>query len=89
MVLSDPKSILLDVEMLQERNRRVEADKAWEVSWTRRSSIVVFTYVVALVWLVLIQEHQAYLKALVPAAGYILSTLSLPFLKTRWLAKAK
>lgn len=87
MVLSDPKSILLDVESLQERNRRVETDKAWETSWTRRVSITLFTYIVAFAWLVLIKEHQAYLKALVPVVGYILSTLSFPFLKAQWIAK--
>jgi len=25
-----------EIEIIKERNRRVELDKAWEISWTRR-----------------------------------------------------
>ncbi|OGE82581.1 MAG: hypothetical protein A2846_00445 [Candidatus Doudnabacteria bacterium RIFCSPHIGHO2_01_FULL_49_9] len=69
---------------IMERNRRVEIDKAWEISWTRRLFITAATYAVAGIWLVLIDESSPWLKALVPAAGYILSTLSLPFIKNWW-----
>jgi len=76
----------LEQEILEinERNRRVEMDKAWEVSWTRRLFIAVVTYIVAGIWLVLISDSVPWLKALVPTGGYILSTLSLPFVKRRW-----
>lgn len=76
-----------EIRLLQERNRRVEGDKAWEVSWTRRLYIMALTYVVALVWLLLIKEPLAGLKAVVPVAGYLLSTLSLPVLKKGWLQR--
>ena len=69
---------------IMERNRRVEIDKAWEISWTRRLFITAATYAVAGIWLVLIDESSPWFKALVPAAGYILSTLSLPFIKNWW-----
>lgn len=70
---------------IKERNRRVEQDKAWEVSWTRRLFVAVTTYIVAGIWLVTIGDTYPWLKALVPAIGYILSTLSIPFLKKLWL----
>mgnify|MGYP001558649214 CR=1 FL=1 len=72
-----------ELQIIKDRNRRVEMDKAWEISWTRRLFIVVLTYAVASVWLVLINETVWYLKAFVPVAGYILSTLSLPALARR------
>lgn len=69
---------------IQERNKRVEQDKAWEVSWTRRLFIVVATYIIAVVWLMLIKDTYPLLKACVPAGGYLLSTLSLPIIKRWW-----
>lgn len=74
-----------EIEIIKERNERVESDKAWETSWTRRLFIVAVTYAVALSWMVLIHETIPYLKAVVPVAGYILSTLSLPVVKKRWV----
>jgi hypothetical protein len=73
-----------EIELLKERNRRVETDKAWETSWTRRIFISIFTYVIAGVWLLLIRDSYPWLKAFVPAAGYILSTLSIAFVRERW-----
>lgn len=73
------------IKLLQERNQRVEADKAWETSWTRRTVIVISTYVIAGIWLVLIHDTYPWLKAFVPAGGYLLSTLSLSFFKKWWI----
>ena len=77
-----------EVESIKERNRRVELDKAWETSWTRRGVITVFTYIVAVLWLVVIENSHPWLNAFIPAGAYILSTLSLPFIK-RWWSKNK
>ncbi len=73
-----------EIEIIKSRNRRVEIDKAWEVSWTRRFFIATSTYIVAGVWLVVIQDTNPWLKALVPSVGYLLSTLSIPVVKTWW-----
>jgi hypothetical protein len=40
-----------EIQRIKERNRKVEMDKAWEVSWTRRIFILAMTYIVASVWL--------------------------------------
>jgi hypothetical protein len=62
----------------------VETDKAWEISWARRFFITISTYVIAAIWLVLIYDTFPLLKSFVPAGGYVLSTLSLPFIKKWW-----
>ena len=79
--------ISYEIEKIRERNLRVEADKAWETSWTRRGFISAATYIVAAVWLIIIHDSFPLLKALVPVAGFILSTLSLPFLKRAWITE--
>jgi hypothetical protein len=70
---------------IKNRNQKVEQDKAWEISFTRRLFICVTTYVVAAVWLIMISDTLPLLKALVPVAGYLLSTLSLPMIKNWWV----
>ena len=76
-----------EFENIKQRNRRVEADKAWEVSKTRRGFIAVTTYLVASIWLIVIRDGNPFLKALIPMVGYLLSTLSLPIIKKIWLSK--
>lgn len=76
-----------EIETIKGRNSRVEADKAWETSWTRRIFIALGTYLIATLWLVIIGEVSPWLKAFVPAVGYILSTLSLLFVKKWWTNK--
>ncbi|MES2216350.1 MAG: hypothetical protein V4481_03570 [Patescibacteria group bacterium] len=78
-----------EIAHLKERNLRVELDKGWETSWTRRVFIAIVTYVVAAVWLYIIDESNVALKAVVPTAGYILSTVSIPYLKRMWLGSRK
>ncbi len=77
------------IEGILSRNARVEADKAWETSWTRRLIIAAITYILASALLVWIQAPQPFLAALVPTLGYALSTLTLPFAKKWWLKRRK
>jgi hypothetical protein len=74
-----------EIEIIKQRNKRVENDKAWEISWTRKLFVAVSTYIVAAIWLVVIKDTSPLLKALVPSVGYLLSTLSLPFVKRWWI----
>ena len=74
-----------EISEIKQRNLRVESDKAWETSWTRRITIALFTYVVAVIWLALIREQNILLKAVVPVAGYVLSTLSLRTVRNIWI----
>ncbi|MFH1316736.1 MAG: hypothetical protein ABII01_04405 [Candidatus Woesearchaeota archaeon] len=72
-------------KIIQDRNRRVEADKAWETSFTRRGIIAIITYFIAVWFLWTIGNNKPWLNALVPTIGFILSTLSLPFIKKWWV----
>ena len=76
-----------NIRALEDRNRRVEKDKAWEVSFTRRGFIAGTTYVAALLFMALNGMQNAPLQALIPAGAYVLSTLSLPPLKSWWLKR--
>lgn len=73
-----------DVKEIKERNKRVEADKAWEISYTRKFLITALIYVIMGLYLRLIDVTQPWLNAIVPAAAFLLSTLILPFLKRFW-----
>jgi len=74
-----------EISTIKERNKKVEADKAWELSWTRRLFITAGIYVLAGLWLGIIAANNPWQNAFVPALGYILSTLTLPIIKNWWL----
>lgn len=74
-----------EIELIKQRNFRVEADKAWEISWARQLFIAISTYVIAGIWLVVINDVFPWLKAFVPSIGYLLSVQSLPFIKKWWI----
>lgn len=77
------------IERIEERNRRVDADKAWERSWTRRLFIAALTYVFAILVLQSINTPNVHLAAIWPPIGYLLSTLTLPPLKRWWLGRKR
>ena len=75
------------IEGILQRNNRVEIDKAWETSRTRRTIIALITYLVAAAFMKTIGVEAFLLSALVPTGGYLFSTLSLPIVKKIWLQK--
>jgi hypothetical protein len=77
----------MDINAINERNARVEADKAWETSWTRRLVLTAGIYVIAVIYFIFLGVNNAVLQALIPAVGYFASTLTLPFFKNLWLEK--
>lgn len=78
---------MTDLSSLTQRNARVESDKAWETSWTRRLCIAAFTYVFLVFYLPLLGLEKSYVHATVPVFGYLFSTMTLPFVKKWWLGK--
>jgi len=74
---------------IKDRNSRVEADKAWETSWTRKIFVAVLTYLVILLFLLIINVERAFTTAIIPTIGFVLSTASLSFGKKIWLKKQK
>lgn len=75
------------IEKIEERNKKVEADKAWEVSVTRKIFIAVFTYLIIGLFLTSIKIQSPWLNAIVPTIGFLLSTLTLPIIKKTWTRK--
>jgi len=76
-----------EVREIKERNRRVEADKAWETSGFRVLFIVIITYVTASLVLYVIGVKDFFLGALVSTVGYFLSSRSLSVVKKWWIKK--
>lgn len=73
------------VGKIEERNAKVEADKAWEGSLTRKVLIALFTYAVIGLYLEAIEIERPWINAIVPTVGFTLSTLTMPFFKKVWL----
>lgn len=72
------------VAAIEKRNQEVELNKAWEGSWTRRILIVIFTYFSISLYLYFIVGIDPWINAIVPALGFLLSTLTLPYFKKWW-----
>lgn len=77
------------IEKIEERNLKVEADKAWETSLLRKVVIAILTYLVVLSFFLISNSPNPFGSALVPTLGYFLSTLSLGFIKRSWLKSKK
>ena len=73
-----------EVEGIRERNRRVELDKRWEGSYTRKALLMFFTYLAIGFYLQAIDVLNPWLNAIVPAVAFLLSTLTMPFFKKIW-----
>jgi polyferredoxin len=78
-----------EIQNIKERNKRVESDKAWETSWTRRIFIAASTYILISIFLVISKVEKPFLSAIIPAVAYLVSTFSLGILKSWWLQKRK
>ena len=78
-----------DIANIQKRNRRVELEKAWETSLTRKISILVITYILVVLVMYALHITRPFTNAIIPTIGYFLSTQSLPFIKKWWIKKQK
>lgn len=76
-----------ELEKIRERNERVESDKAWETSKTRKFIIALFTYLAIALYMQAINLPMPWVNAIVPTAGFLLSTLTLPFFRGLWLKR--
>lgn len=82
------KDVEKNIEEIQERNKRVELDKKWETSGTRKVCIAILTYIVVICYSILTEKiSNVFLSSLVPVIGFTLSTLSLKFVRKIWEKK--
>lgn len=74
-----------EINKIKERNKKVELDKAWETSWTRKLCICILTYIVVVIYSYAINKiSNIWLSSLVPVIGFTLSTLSLNVVRKNW-----
>lgn len=73
-----------EILSIKNRNKKVEIDKAWEISWTRKFLLIIFTYLAIGFYLRAINIDKPWLNAIVPSVGFLLSTFTLPFFKKIW-----
>ena len=52
---------------IEKRNKRVELNKEWENSWTRRICIMILTYIIVVMYSFIIRKYDnIFLSSLVP-----------------------
>lgn len=81
----DNKELEEEIIKIKERNKKVELDKKWETSLTRKGCICVLTYIVVVIYSIMTKSvTNIYLSSLVPVIGFTLSTLSLKLIRNVW-----
>lgn len=77
-----------EINNIKARNKRVELDKKWETSFTRKVFICLLTYLVVVVYTYTIRYiNNVLLTSIVPVIGFTLSTLSLKGIRKIWERK--
>ena len=78
------------IKKIEDRNKRVELDKKWETSLTRKICIMLLTYIVVIIYSYIVRNYDnIFLSSLVPVIGFTLSTLSLKLIRKLWEKKLK
>jgi hypothetical protein len=75
------------IRLINERNAKVEIDKAWEISNSRIISICLLTWVImsSVFWIIGVTNF--FINAIIPTLGFYLSNRSLPILKKWWIKR--
>ena len=77
-----------EIELIKQRNKRVELDKKWETCWTRKICIMILTYIVVIIYSYLIRHFDnIFFFFFFPVIGFTLSTLSLKLIRKIWESK--
>lgn len=83
--MSELEFLKEDIKEIRQRNQRVEVDKAWETSLTRKVVVAFLTYVVVVLFFFFAKLPDPFLNSIVPALAFVISTSSLPLFKKVWL----
>ncbi len=76
-----------EIDKIKSRNKKVEAEKAWETSLERKMSILVLTYMIISLVMLFLGFDKPFLNAIIPTCWYILSTLSVWLLKRKYIER--
>ena len=61
------KDLENEIENIKQRNKRVELDKKWETSLTRKLCICILTYIVVIIYSYMVRNYDnIFLSSLVP-----------------------
>jgi len=74
-----------EVQQIKLRNRKVEADKAWELSWTRKFLIAILTYIAIVAYFYFAGLPEPFLNSIVPTTAFLISTLSISYFNKIWI----
>ena len=81
------KEILQRLEAIEQRNKKVELDKARETSRQRKIIISILTYIVIVIFFYFAWLTKHIINAIVTNIWFLLTTISLPFFKKLWSKK--
>jgi hypothetical protein len=73
------------IEAIEGRNKKVELDKSWETSWSRKIIIAILTYITIVLFFFVADLPKPFINSIVPTTGFVLSTLSLPYFRKVWI----
>lgn len=74
-----------EISKIHNRNQKVEADKAWETSHTRKIVVAVMTYFVMICVMYVLKMANPFVSAIIPTLGFVLSTISANLIKDIWI----
>ena len=81
------KNLEKEISQIKERNARVESDKAWETSWTRKLIIFILTYIFMVIFFFIAGLPKPFINSFIPSIAFILSTLTMQIFKQLWLRR--
>lgn len=73
------------IRQINDRNVKVELDKAWETSNFRILCVCALTWIIMSLVFWIIGVKDCFTNAIIPTLGFYLSNRSLPILKKRWV----
>jgi len=80
-----PANLEREILLIKKRNAKVEADKAWETSISRKILVALFTYLMIVIFFYAAGLSDPWRNSLVPALAFFISTSTMPFFKKLWL----
>lgn len=83
------KELQNEIAIIKQRNQKVEAEKAWEVSLERKIALAALTFFFVLFVFLITKTPSPLFNAIVSTLGFLLSTLSLDSIKKYWLKLQK
>ena len=76
-----------ELEKIKWRNQKVEADKAWETSCSRKILVAIMTYTIVVIVMYLLKLENIFVSAWIPTAWFLLSTLTINIVKKMYIER--